>query len=122
MKTSEFINRPSHLKSLPADPANKAGIQLIRSLYLRLLNLFLIKKTVQFRGGVFSSTALASLRAACVSSFEEEEGYTPDPGHAPLGSSGLSRFLRWAPALGDKRGLVSQHPGVSEGEGGREVK
>lgn len=122
MKTNEFINSPFHLKSLLAVRANKAGIQLTLSPYLRLLNLFLIKKTVQFRGGVFSSTALASLRAACVSSFEEEESYTPDPGHAPLGSSGPSRFLCWAPALGDKRGLVSQHPGVSEGEGGRELK
>lgn len=68
---------------------------------------------------MFSSTALASLRAACVSSFEEEESYTPDPGHARLGSSGPSRFLRWAPAIGDKRGLVSQHPGVG---GGGELK
>lgn len=68
---------------------------------------------------MFSSTALASLRAACVSSFEEQESYTPDPGHAPLGSSGPSRFLRWAPAIGDKRGLVSQHPEVG---GDRELK
>lgn len=68
---------------------------------------------------MFSSTALASLKAACVSSFEEEESYTPDPGHALLGSSGPSRFLCWAPAIGNKRGLVSQHPGVG---GGRELK
>lgn len=51
MKTNVLINSPFHLKSFLDDHANKAGIQLILSLYLRLLNLFLIKKTVQTVSG-----------------------------------------------------------------------
>lgn len=48
---NKWIHKQSHLKSFLANHANKAGIQLILSLYLQLLNLFLIKKTVQTVSG-----------------------------------------------------------------------
>lgn len=51
MKTNELIYRPVQPKSFLADHANKAGIQLILSLNLQSLNLFLIKKTVQTVSG-----------------------------------------------------------------------